>query len=164
MMFMAWFVRCRRAGCVALLILATLVAASSCGPDVRTDPAPLQRRLKLPAIGAVRWVATTKTSSSSRIDIGPHDFVHLHAYIEVPAASWSALPTGEPTTLELPSETLAILPSDRRRAALKGLAVTIQSAADDVTVDGAIRLGDALLVSLTEVTAPELKPERDAGH
>jgi hypothetical protein len=131
---------------------------------VRTDSAPLARRLKLPeAMGPVRWVSVSSVRDSGGVP-GPADFYIIYASIELDKSAWTAMdqtagPPGPAVSLTLPHEIagLVIPPSsikdlkslgDDQQAEGPSFRVEALSADPKTEVQKAIRLGGALIVQM----------------
>jgi hypothetical protein len=73
---------------------AAVLLSSGCREKVplklRTDPAPLARRLQIPIDGAVRWVAQSPMHDTGGVP-GRTDFYVLYAYIELSDRAWQGI-------------------------------------------------------------------------
>lgn len=141
---------------LAATTLAVLVIAA-CGderPPLRTDTAPLQRRVELPAVAVARWRTTTLPDSGGRAPIGPTDVDLLWAYVELAPGATVGV-DGAVAAIEVPASVLDILPADRRRSPVSGPAVTLRPLAPDVSVT-AVRLGTGLVLRIADRREPPI--------
>jgi hypothetical protein len=136
--------------------LVLVLLALRCGPkrELRTDVAPLARRLSLPAsVRDVRWVAVPEHEDGCFPSIPEPDARRfVYAAIRLDAPAWRDLEARLPVR----ADGAATLPPDVARAILPAgpppsgqvLDGHALASAPDVSVQSAVRAGDLLLLTL----------------
>jgi hypothetical protein len=154
---------------VVALALPLLVAGLACRErlNLRTDLAPLERRLALPAgVRGTRWVAVPEHEEGCVPSIPEPDArAYLYAALALDASAWKTLGTRAGTNtatgaITLPAEVAHLIlspsllararPVDRAQLGLNGQPVEVSSLSKmaNVGVRAAVRVDDTLLVVL----------------
>lgn len=99
---------------MALLGIALVACKKHPELQLRTDLAPLQRRLHLPGhVTSVRWVAVSPVKDSGWVP-PKIEFYDVYAYLELSPEEWAAFqgvagPPGTSVSFEIPREAAAVL-------------------------------------------------------
>lgn len=138
---------------LAGLACVTGAIGAACAGDPRaaprTDAAPLEARVELPApVRQVRWRSTTLPSHADdgRLSVpGPTDEITLWAYVEL-ATPITA--TGPAAALDVPAAMLDVLPAAARRTPVTGPQIVLRPRRPGITVD-AVAVGAGMMVRVT---------------
>jgi hypothetical protein len=129
---------------------AALIAVVTCeyGEPIRTDAAPLLRRVAIPgSVRLVRWRSETLPRDDGCLTVpGPTDSITIFAYLELAAGVPTDAAAGI-ATITLPDGVADILPTALRRRTVTGPAVRLAPRVKNVTVT-AVRLGAGLVATI----------------